>query len=124
MHSIIKNVCVRFNHSGSMCIPPIESAIRNALMEKLQPIHLEVLNESHMHNVPKGSETHFKLLIVSEMFESLSLIKRHRLVNEIVKNGLSGGFVHALSIEAKTPKQWDSSYVVQPSPNCLGGFGK
>lgn len=54
---------------------PIEQAITSALIEKLQPIHLEVVNESYMHNVPKGSETHFKVLVVSNKFESLPLIK-------------------------------------------------
>lgn len=54
---------------------PIEQAIANALTEKLQPIHLDVVNESYMHNVPKGAETHFKVLVVSAKFESLPLIK-------------------------------------------------
>lgn len=58
---------------------PIEQAIANALTEKLQPIHLEVVNESHMHNVPKGAETHFKVLVVSAKFESLPLIKVFQL---------------------------------------------
>ncbi|XP_067617663.1 bolA-like protein DDB_G0274169 isoform X2 [Eurosta solidaginis] len=101
---------------------PIETAIRAALTENLQPVHLEVINESYMHNVPKGAETHFKVMIVSEKFNDLSQIKRHRLVNAVVKEKLAGDFVHALSIEAKTPKQWDVDYVVEPSPNCRGGF--
>lgn len=54
---------------------PIEQAISSALTEKLQPIHLKVVNESYMHNVPKGAETHFKVLVVSAKFESLPLIK-------------------------------------------------
>lgn len=54
---------------------PIEQAITEALQLKLEPIHLEVVNESYMHNVPKGAETHFKVLVVSEKFESLPLIK-------------------------------------------------
>ncbi|CAD6993708.1 unnamed protein product [Ceratitis capitata] len=103
---------------------PIEAAIRAALSDELLPVHLEVINESYMHNVPKGSETHFKVLVVSEKFNDLTLIKRHRLVNSIVQEKLAGNFVHALSIEAKTPKQWDPNYIVEPSPNCRGGFGK
>lgn len=31
-----------------------------SVLEELSPVHLEVVNESYMHNVPKGSETHFK----------------------------------------------------------------
>lgn len=40
---------------------PIEKAITQALTENLSPVHLEVVNESYMHNVPKGAETHFKV---------------------------------------------------------------
>lgn len=103
---------------------PIQTAIREVLEENLKPIHLEVVNESYMHNVPKGSESHFKVLVVSEKFDNLPLIKRHRLINDLVKQKLKGDFVHALSIEAKTAKQWDPDYKLEPSPNCRGGFGK
>ncbi|XP_050071508.1 bolA-like protein DDB_G0274169 [Anopheles maculipalpis] len=103
---------------------PIENAIRAGLTKELKPVHLDIVNESYMHNVPKGSETHFKVLVVSQQFEGLPLIKRHRLVNDIVKTQLAGDFVHALSIVAKTPQQWDEAYKLEPSPNCKGGFGK
>jgi BolA protein len=46
------------------------------------------------------------------------------MVNEVVKQKLQGDFVHALSIEAKTPAQWSPDYQVEASPNCKGGFGK
>lgn len=55
---------------------------------------------------------------------SFPFIQRHRLVNEIVKEKLEGDFVHALSIETKSPAQWNESYKMDPSPNCKGGFGK
>lgn len=54
---------------------PVAEAITSAINEHLQPVHLEVINESYMHNVPKGAETHFKVLIVSDKFEDLPLIK-------------------------------------------------
>ena len=41
----------------------------------MQPSHLEVINESHMHNVPRSSETHFKVVVVAEAFEGVPLIK-------------------------------------------------
>lgn len=50
--------------------------------------------------------------------------QRHRTVNAILKDELEGG-VHALSIQAKTPTQWEkSAYAVAASPNCMGGAGK
>ncbi|KAL1506407.1 hypothetical protein ABEB36_005777 [Hypothenemus hampei] len=100
---------------------PIESSITNKLQE-LKPVFLKVINESYMHNVPKDAETHFKVVIVSEDFQALPLIKRHRMVNDILKSELQGG-VHALSIVAKTPDQWKDEEI-EPSPNCRGGFGK
>uniref|UniRef100_A0A2M4C411 Putative stress-induced protein uvi31 n=1 Tax=Anopheles marajoara TaxID=58244 RepID=A0A2M4C411_9DIPT len=119
----IKPECAR-TLSATKMENPIENAIRAGLSKELAPVHLEVVNESYMHNVPKGAETHFKVLVVSPQFEGLPPIKRHRLVNDIVKTQLAGDFVHALSIVAKTPQQWDPNYTLQPSPNCKGGFGK
>jgi BolA-like protein 1 len=102
---------------------PIEVKIRECL-QKLNPKHLEVVNESYMHNVPKGSESHFKVLVVSEEFKGLQLIKRHRMVNGLVKEALQEDFVHALSIEAKAPEEFKEGYTLDPSPSCRGGFGK
>lgn len=47
---------------------PIAIAITESIKDNLQPVHLEVINESYMHNVPKGSETHFKVLVVCMVF--------------------------------------------------------
>ncbi|KAM3967311.1 bolA-like protein [Aphomia sociella] len=103
---------------------PVESTIINKLQSALNASHLNVINESYMHNVPKGAETHFKVVVVSPKFDGLPLIKRHRLVNDILKEELQTG-VHALSIVAKTPTQWEESdKIVESSPNCRGGFGK
>lgn len=85
-----------------------------------------------MHNVPKNSETHFKVVIASKEFDDVpSLIKRHRMINSILAEELEGP-VHALSIVAKSTKQWDElagkyngeeNIVISPSPNCKGGDG-
>ncbi|XP_001990064.2 bolA-like protein DDB_G0274169 [Drosophila grimshawi] len=107
--------------------PPIETAMRKALTTQLKPIFLDVSNESPMHNTPKQAESHFRVLVVSEKFNDLTLIKRHRLVNDTIKNALQEAgfeFMHALSIEAKTPKQWQPEQEPEKSPPCLGGFGK
>ncbi|KAL4705947.1 hypothetical protein ACJJTC_016559 [Scirpophaga incertulas] len=103
---------------------PVASSITKKLKSSLATKHLDVINESYMHSVPKDSETHFKVVVVSDKFEGLPLIKRHRLVNDLLKEELQTG-VHALSIVAKTPQQWDESdKVIENSPNCRGGFGK
>ncbi|CAL8247613.1 unnamed protein product [Lota lota] len=99
---------------------PVETAIRTKLAGALEPEHLEVHNESHMHAVPPGSESHFRVLVVSPRFDGLSLIQRHRLVNEALREELSS-CVHALAIQAKTPAQWGSNPSVAKSPPCMGG---
>ncbi|KOC63765.1 BolA-like protein, partial [Habropoda laboriosa] len=101
----------------------VESSIKKKLVESLNPFHIEVINESYMHNVPKGSETHFKVIVVSDAFKNVPLIKRHRMVNELLQAELEGG-VHALSIVAKAPDQWNEKTDITPSPACKGGFGR
>ncbi|KAK6471351.1 bolA-like protein 1 [Huso huso] len=99
---------------------PVESSIRAKLSRTLAPTHLEVRNESHLHAVPAGSESHFRVLVVSPSFEGLPLVQCHRLVNEALREELAGS-VHALSIQAKTPQQWSSDPSLAKSPPCMGG---
>lgn len=55
-----------------------------------------------------SGETHFKVIIVSDVFDGKTLIDRHRLVNECLALELAERGVHALSIQAKTLVQWNS----------------
>ena len=75
-----------------------------------------------MHSVPTGSESHFKVVLVSESFAGQSLISRHRSVHAVLAAELASG-VHALSITARTPQQWtQSGGTVSQSPACMGGM--
>ena len=98
---------------------PVATAI-TAKLAAFAPHHLEVLNESHNHNVPPNAETHFKVVIVSAQFSGTPLLQRHRAVNDALADELAGP-VHALSIVAKTPEQWSKSQAVPESPECMGG---
>ncbi|APR76540.1 Cell division protein BolA [Minicystis rosea] len=99
----------------------MQQQIEGKLGDALAPAHLEVINESSMHSVPPGSETHFKVLVVSAAFEGQNLVARHRRVNEILRDELRSG-VHALSIRALTPSQWEAEGAAGfVSPKCLGG---
>lgn len=84
----------------------LEKAIRAKLIDALEPIRLDVVNESHLHAGHHGSpgtgESHFRVLIVSPKFAGKSRIERHRLVNETLAAELKGG-VHALAIKAYAP---------------------
>ena len=86
--------------------------------------HLEVIDESHRHHVPEGAETHFKLIIVSKQFDDQKLIDRHRLINQWLKEEFATG-LHALSIHAFTPQQWEAKQAkTLSSPACRDGFDK
>ncbi len=51
-------------------------------------MHLEVIDESHMHSVPEGAESHFKVVAVSERFADHKLVGRHRMVNRRTERGI------------------------------------
>lgn len=99
----------------------IRDQIHDELVRAFTPELLDVINESGNHNVPPGSETHFKVVIVSESFAGQTPVSRHRAVNRALAAQLAGG-VHALSIQALTPDQWaQRGGQVPDSPPCLGG---
>lgn len=99
----------------------IENIIKTKLTAKFMPVHLEVSNESHMHNVPANSETHFKVTVVSDEFVSKRLIQRHRMINDLLSEELAGP-VHALAIHTYSADDWAKKQGITPdSPNCLGG---
>jgi len=99
-----------------------QERIHEKLTAALAPAHLEVENESHNHNVPKGSETHFKVLVVSDAFDGLGAIDRHRRVHAALADELKKG-LHALTLRALTPAQWAAEGGASDfkSPPCLGG---
>ena len=98
----------------------IEDDIITKLQKALTPQHLEVINESHMHNVPPGSESHFKVIAVSDEFAGLMLIARHRLINKALAEELQGS-IHALSLHTMTPEEWSENGKTSESPPCMGG---
>ncbi|XP_022786303.1 uncharacterized protein LOC111326558 [Stylophora pistillata] len=97
--------------TASQAMMSVQQTITEKLTKEFKPVYLDVMNESYMHNVPKG-----------KLYINISLgQQRHRLVNEVLKEELATG-VHALSIQAKTPEQWDGSTKTVPkSPPCMGG---
>jgi BolA protein len=98
----------------------IEQQITQKIRDAFSPEHLEVHNESHMHNVAPGSESHFKVLIVSQAFAGKRLIQCHRMVNEVLAEELSH-HIHALAIHTYTNEKWEATQSAPDSPNCMGG---
>ncbi len=92
------------------------NAIENAL-QALQPEHLQVLDESHMHS--RGQETHYKAVIVSPHFAGLNSVKRHQkayaAMGELMQQ------IHALALHTYTSEEWQQQGVAPASPVCAGG---
>jgi len=101
-----------------------QQTIEQKLQEALTPVYLEVVNETHMHNVPEDNESHYKVIAVSALFEGKSLLQRHRLINATLAEELSNG-IHALALHTMTPEEWSAKNGQAPdSPPCLGGGAK
>ena len=99
----------------------LQATIEQKLKQAFNSDLLAVENESHKHNVPPNSETHFKVTMVSPAFEGQGRVKRHQAVYRILAEELAGG-VHALALHLYTPGEWaESGQAVPDSPNCLGG---
>ncbi len=88
-----------------------------AALAALEPLHLEVLDESHMHS--RGLETHYKAVIVSPQFAGLNAVKRHQKVYACL--GELMGQVHALALHTYTPEEWAELGGAPDSPSCRGG---
>lgn len=97
------------------------ASIEHKLNEGLRPRHLEVLDESHRHNVPPGSESHFRVVVVADAFDGHGLLARHRMIHALLSEELAGA-VHALALHTYTAADWDAKQGHAPSsPPCLGG---
>ena len=104
-----------------MSATSIQQTIEQLLQQQFSPSYLQVVNESSNHNVPAGSESHFKVTIVSEQFAAKRLIQRHRMVNQCLKDILAN-HIHALALHTYTAEQWQQNQQQSPdSPDCRGG---
>ncbi len=92
-----------------------------AKLRAFSPTHLQVVNESFMHNVPEGAESHFNITLVSDRFNNETLLARHRMVNQMLTDELAGT-IHALALHTMTPDEWlEQGGKTAASPACLGG---
>ncbi|MEM9105699.1 MAG: BolA family protein [Pseudomonadota bacterium] len=88
-------------------IGPVAKRITKKLNDAFSPDRLEVINESGMHAGHQEAfdgtgETHFRIRIVSAEFDGMARLARHRTVNDLLAEELSGP-VHALAIEPAAP---------------------
>lgn len=102
----------------------IQATIESKLANGINAMHLEVVNESNNHNVPPGSESHFKVILVSNDFEGQNLVARHRIINKLLAEELKH-HIHALALHTFTESEWRERHgEAAMSPPCLGGGRK
>lgn len=102
----------------------MQQTIELKLAKQVHAAHLEVINESANHNVPAGSESHFKVVVVSDDFTGKNLLARHRLINQILAEELQHK-IHALALHTYSVQEWQEKTGAAPvSPPCLGGDGR
>ena len=99
-----------------MSTGPIESQIVNTLSSFMNLASLKIINESFMHNVPEGSESHFKIVVVTNDFNNLSIIQRHKLIYKTLDSLMNK--IHALSIHAFNEEEFKLNPVILDSPEC------
>lgn len=98
--------------------------IIDKLKESLENDFIDVTNESHLHNTPPGSESHFKVVIVSEAFQGKMPVKRHQMIYGLLAEELREQ-IHALALHTYTPAEWQARSQTAPAtPDCLGGSNK
>ena len=99
----------------------VQQDIELQLAQDFVPEFLDVANESHQHSVPANSETHFKVVLVSQRFEGLRKVARHQQVYAALAAQLAGP-VHALALHTYTIAEWQARQEAAPeSPECHGG---
>jgi BolA protein len=73
------------------------------LRERLAPLALEVIDESHLHAGHGAPGAHYRVQIVSERFAGLSRLAAQRLVYEALADWV-GGPIHACAVSARAPR--------------------
>ncbi|WP_444930412.1 BolA family protein [Microbulbifer sp. SSSA002] len=96
----------------------LAETIKEKLTAEFSPLHIEVECESHMHNVPAGSEMHFRVVLVSEAFNSARKVQRHQKVYAALAEEMAGP-IHALALHTYNPQEWQGQ--APQSPECQGG---
>nr|GLL35903.1 protein bola1, chloroplastic [Ipomoea trifida]GMD39348.1 protein bola1, chloroplastic [Ipomoea batatas] len=96
---------------ASRAVASRASRIKTRLLSALEASLIEVEDVSYQHaghaavkESGSNGETHFNVKIVSGKFDGQNLVKRHRMVYDLLSDELQSG-LHALSIVAKTPKE-------------------
>jgi BolA protein len=81
--------------------------IRSRLVATFTPVECQLVDESHQHAGHAGAASgggHYRLHLISDRFEGLSRISRHRLVYDCLHDMMHTD-IHALAINAQAPSE-------------------
>ncbi len=95
-----------------MMLQKIETALA-----ALQPEVLQVEDESHMHS--RGQQSHFKVILVSDLFNGVRKVQRHQKVYATLGDLMQQ--FHALALHTYSPDEWQTVQNAPDSPTCQGG---
>ncbi|KAJ4263611.1 BolA domain UV induced protein Uvi31 [Fusarium torreyae] len=91
---------------------PVEDTIRAKITAAFNPQTLEIYNDSHLHSHHKAmehttsSETHFRVVITSDAFNSKMQPARHRMVYALLRDEMAQeNGIHALQLRTMTPEE-------------------
>jgi acid stress-induced BolA-like protein IbaG/YrbA len=62
-----------------------------------------------------GDGSHFDAIVVGEMFEGMSPVKKQQAVYGTVTEQITSGALHALTIKTYTPAEWEKAQKLQVS---------
>ncbi|MEW6354482.1 MAG: BolA family protein [Pseudomonadota bacterium] len=84
--------------------------IKERLHAALAPTHLSIRDDSAAHAGHAGARGggHFSVTVVTDGFTGKGLLQRHRMVYDALGAAMHSD-IHALSIRAYTPQEFDSS---------------
>ncbi|HEY9080949.1 BolA family protein [Magnetovibrio sp.] len=86
----------------------VRNAIESKLTAALNPVHLEVIDNSAKHAGHAGArpegESHFAVVVVSSAFEGQNRVQRQRLVYAALAEEMANN-IHALELKTLTPEE-------------------
>lgn len=92
---------------------PLYFAFAPIAEERNAPMQLDELSEQlkqqtqAQHAELTGDGYQFQAVVVSDVFEGLMPLKRHQKVYAVLDEQIKSGDIHALSIKAYTPSEWE-----------------
>jgi BolA family transcriptional regulator, general stress-responsive regulator len=86
------------------------STIEQKLRDALDPIELDVIDQSAAHAGHAGAASgggHYRVVVVSEAFEGMSPVQRQRRVYEILADEMKSA-IHALSMHCVSRSEYEA----------------